>query len=163
MARQSTEGPSSSTAISKIAALETKLLSTPYNPNPLVQLLNFARHPAPDVVHKAIWALHRVFIRYIKDGKVGGISDTALRRRSNSALEAEDDQTEGMEAREVRGWVRDRLLEYVEVLGGLVRDREPGLRVSPSKSLLKSLIRCTEIRFTAPLCPSPPSLCDRVR
>jgi U3 small nucleolar RNA-associated protein 19 len=115
---------SSASALSLIPKLEAALLDPSYDPNPLLNLVALARHDTPEVVHKAVWALHRVFISYIDDGKVGGLAGGLEQGEKERVSESVD------EAREVRGWVRDRLLEYVEVLGGLLRDTEPALRVS---------------------------------
>ena len=135
---------SSGSALVRIAKLEQTLLSTPYDPNLLLPLIALARQAAPDTVHKAIWALHRVFIRYIAEGKVGGIisSSASSRHRPSESAEVEVGKNgEVMEAREVRGWVRDRLLDYIEILSGLMRDSEAALRVSLSTKC--GLARCS--------------------
>ncbi|ORX36119.1 CBF/Mak21 family-domain-containing protein [Kockovaella imperatae] len=124
----SSKSAAKASGISKIPTIEASLRGKPYNPNGLVPLLQLARDPAPDVVHKAIWALHRVFIDYIGEGKVGGISDGP--RRNMSQADEEEEARGPTEAKEVKSWVRDRLLDYVEILSGLVRDRELGLRKS---------------------------------
>lgn len=111
-----------------IISLEAKATGKTYNPNPLVPLLNLARHFSPQVVHKAIWALHRIFVAYINDGRVGGISEGAF--GPQSAGTTHDVETVDLESgSEVRSWVRERLLEYVEVLASLMRDSEDALRV----------------------------------
>ncbi|WVR04225.1 hypothetical protein IAU60_001225 [Kwoniella sp. DSM 27419] len=127
-------GPSSGNSpLTQIPKLEAALLDTSsYDPNPLLPLIHLARGDSPEVVHKAVWALHRVFIRYIGENKVGGLNgDLAVRgaRLENAVVDGEDARMGG-EEREVKAWVRERLLDYVEVLGGLVRDIEPGLRTS---------------------------------
>ncbi|KIR37926.1 U3 small nucleolar RNA-associated protein 19 [Cryptococcus deuterogattii 99/473] len=114
----------------QIQKLEVSLSTDDFNPNPLLPLISFARHNDPQVVHKAVWALHRVFIRYIADGKVAGLSGDLVTPAKKTEIEGEVD---------VKGWVRERLLEYVEVLGGLIRDAEPALR-SSSIPLLFSLL-----------------------
>lgn len=105
----------------QIQKLEVSLSTGDFNPNPLLPLISFARHNDPEVVHKAVWALHRVFIRYIADGKVAGLSGDLVAPAKKPEIEGDVD---------AKGWVRERLLEYVEVLGGLIRDAEPALRVS---------------------------------
>lgn len=116
-----TPKPSSSTAAQTdpIAKLENTLLSAPFDPNPLLSLLALARNPSPEIVHKAVWALHRVFIRFIDDGRVGTI--TGFRSgRNHETVDGEDD---------VRGWVRERMMDFLEILGGLMRDPEIALGV----------------------------------
>ncbi|KAL0247477.1 hypothetical protein I308_103542 [Cryptococcus tetragattii IND107] len=103
----------------QIQKLEVSLSTGDFNPNPLLPLISFARHNDPEVVHKAVWALHRVFIRYIADGKVAGLSGDLVTPAKKPEIEGDVD---------AKGWVRERLLEYVEVLGGLIRDAEPALR-----------------------------------
>ncbi|XAO25320.1 hypothetical protein I312_104142 [Cryptococcus bacillisporus CA1280] len=103
----------------QIQKLEVSLSTDDFNPNPLLPLMSFARHNDPQVVHKAVWALHRVFIKYIADGKVAGLSGDLVTPAKKPEIEGDVD---------VKGWVRERLLEYVEVLGGLIRDAEPALR-----------------------------------
>lgn len=116
-ATSSKASSSTSEPLNQVVKLEAAFLSPPFDPNPLLPLLALAQHQAPEIVHKAIWALHRVFIQFINDGEVGTVKGLRL---EGVAAEEED----------VRGWVRDRLLEYVDILGGLLRDSEPGLRVS---------------------------------
>jgi U3 small nucleolar RNA-associated protein 19 len=84
------------------------------------------RNSSAEVVHKSVWALYRVFGGLIAGGRVGGITGNGEpEARALSGKEAKDGG-----AREVKGWVRDRLLEFVEVLGGMLHDTETGLRVS---------------------------------
>jgi U3 small nucleolar RNA-associated protein 19 len=107
------------------------LTDAPSDPNPLLGMLALARNPSAEVVHKAVWALYRVFGAQIAAGRVGGITGTGEPEvRAISGKEAKDGG-----AREVKGWVRDRLLEFVEILGGLLRDTEAGLRSSALKVL----------------------------
>ena len=113
-----------SNPLARIQTLETACTSSTYDPNPLIPLLALSRHASPEVVHKAIWALHRVFVRYVNEGRVGGIVDGLVVRGARESGE------DGLGAGEVKGWVRDRLLEYIEILGGLLRDSESALRVS---------------------------------
>jgi U3 small nucleolar RNA-associated protein 19 len=94
-----------------------------FNPNPLLELVSLARHDDPQVVHSAIWALHRVFIKLIGDGRLGRAS-----LRTNEEEES-DEADMGGEGSQVRDWIVKRLGEYVDVLGGLLRDSEEALRV----------------------------------
>ncbi|WWC67460.1 uncharacterized protein I206_101368 [Kwoniella pini CBS 10737] len=147
--------PSSSTAnpLNQISKLESTLLGDEYDPNPLLPLISLSRHEDPQIVHKAVWALHRVFIKFISEGKVGGLNgDLIIKRKIN---EDKGDNDFG-EEREVKAWVRERLLEYIEVLGGLVRDKEPALR-SSSIPLLFSLLPplSTSIQSSTPLIHIP--------
>lgn len=117
--------PSTTALIKQVATLESSLLADLSNPNYLLPLLNLARHASPEVVHKAIWALHRVFIPLISSGRVGGLVSTSIRSRKGD----EQDATEVGSGKEVKIWVRERLVEYLEILGGLLRDSEAALRV----------------------------------
>ncbi|WWD21868.1 hypothetical protein CI109_106356 [Kwoniella shandongensis] len=142
----STSTPASSSSnspLNQIVKLETTLLSDKYDPNPLLPLIALARNESAEIVHKAVWALHRVFIKLINDGRIGGLNgDLADRTAGSSGVDGDDierELEEGGEEREVKAWVRERLLEYVEILGGLVRDAEPALRTS-SVPLLFSLL-----------------------
>lgn len=102
-------------SLAKIAKLERALTDKPSDPNPLLSLLAAARHADPEVAHKASWALYRVFGAQLAAGRVGGITGEA---------------TATAEAKDVKGWIRDRLLEFVGVLGGMLCDSEAALRVS---------------------------------
>jgi hypothetical protein len=95
-----------------------------FNPNPLLELVALARHDQPEVVHSAIWALHRVFIKLVGDGRLGRASF-----KQASGEDEEDIDLDG-EGGAVRDWMMKRLGEYVDVLGGLLRDSEEALRVS---------------------------------
>lgn len=119
-ARTTPQGPQE-----QIKALEAKLTAAPADPNPLLALLSLARNADAAVVHKATWALYRVFGLLLAQGRVGGITGTG---GDESAASVAAGGAGG--AREVKAWVRDRLLEYVAVLGGLLRDSEAALRVS---------------------------------
>lgn len=100
--------------LKRIAKLEAQLNADPSDPNPLLPVLQLARNSYAEVVHKAIWALHRMFITLISQRRV-----------------AELETTRSDEADEVKVWAKERLDEYIQVLGGLLRDQEEALRVSP--------------------------------
>ncbi|ODN74882.1 hypothetical protein L202_07184 [Cryptococcus amylolentus CBS 6039] len=119
--------------LKQVSKYESALTASTFDPNPLLPLIALARHDDPQIVHKAVWALHRVFIKLIGDGKVGGLSGDLVNG-------AEREQVVGEEGEKaVKAWVRERLLEYVEVLAGLMRDEESALRAS-SVPLLFSLL-----------------------
>jgi U3 small nucleolar RNA-associated protein 19 len=120
--------PSKAVLIAQISIHESTLLADLSDPNPLLPLLALARNESAEVVHKAVWALHRVFIPLISQGLVGGLIHADLEQ--NVASGAEDGVVGGDEARAVKAWVRERLVEYIRILGGLLRDREAALRVS---------------------------------
>ena len=124
---------SKTSPVATVAQLESSCTSAPFNPNALLPLLALARHADAQVVHKAVWALHRVFVRFINEDRVGGISEGA---RIGSHRSIDEDESAVREEGSVKSWVRDRLLEYVEVLGGLIRDAEPALRVCTNCSVL---------------------------
>lgn len=117
--------------IETISKLESKLLSNPSDPNPLLRLLSLARNQDAEVVHKAIWALHRVFIPLIASGNYGPLLNLGISQSADvNKVEEVGKDNEGMESREVRRWFRERLEEYIEVLAGLMSDSEAALRVS---------------------------------
>lgn len=101
----------------QVQKLEEKLTANPADPNPILQLLALARNDSPEVVHKAVWALYRVFGVQLAQGRVGGIT---------GPKEVKDPKEGG----KVKSWLRDRLLEFAELLGGLLHDSEAALRVS---------------------------------
>ena len=117
--------------IARIQLLEKHLTKKvdSFNPNPLLELVSLARHAEPEVVHSAVWALHRVFIKLVGDGRLGRAIF-----KENSEDDEDVDLDEGGGA--VRDWIMKRLGEYVDILGGLLRDSEEGLRV---RHLVKSL------------------------
>lgn len=117
----------------RIQALEKHLSRSAdsFNPNPLLELILLARHDDPRIVHSAIWALHRVFIKIIGDGRVGRAT-----LASSDVQEVESEEVDvGGEGWQVREWIMKRLGEYVDVLAGLMRDSEEALRVGPRLSL----------------------------
>ena len=129
MVQASSNRASSSIAapLAHINRLESDLFSLPFDPNPLRPLLALARHPSPEIVHKAIWALHRAFIKFLHEEKIGGFTGIGVgRARGGELMEVVES---GEERETVRGWLRERLEDYLEVLAGLVRDSEPALRV----------------------------------
>lgn len=105
----------------QVQNLEEKLTSAPADPNPIVALLALARHPNPEVVHKAAWALYRVFGVQLAEGRVGGITGGKEPRESSGG--------------KVKSWLRDRLLEFAALLGGMLHDSEASLRVSQAEAL----------------------------
>ncbi|CAK9784731.1 CBF-domain-containing protein [Cutaneotrichosporon oleaginosum] len=107
-------------ALSKIAQLEQALTETPSDPNPLLPLLAAARHADPEVAHKAAWAAYRVFGAQLAAGRVGGITG-----EPGAAGEAKD----------ARAWLRDRLLDFIGILGGMLSDSEASLRASATQLL----------------------------
>lgn len=113
-------------AIKRISKLEAKLTADPSDPNPLLPVIQLARHASPQVVHKAIWALHRMFILLIGQRRI-----------------AELEATRADEVDSVKAWAKDRLDEYIDVLASLLRDEEEALRVSclTLTQAVRSLIR----------------------
>lgn len=107
----------SAPALSRIPQLEAQLLAPPYNPNNLIPLLALARSQSPEAVHKAAWALHRVFIAFIAQGRVSYGA-------KGKGKDSED------EVAKVKAWTSERLEEYVQILAGMLRDSEASLRVS---------------------------------
>lgn len=101
----------------QVQKLEEKLTAAPADPNPILALLALARSDKPEVVHKAVWALYRVFGVQLAQGRVGGITGAG-------------DAREPKDGGKVKAWLRDRLLEYAGLLGGLLHDSEAALRVS---------------------------------
>lgn len=131
--RQAATTNSAASQIAKITEYETQLTSaakkTEFNPNPLIPLTALARHDSPEVVHKAVWALYRAWVKILSDGHLvptaaGGQGD-AGRTKNGSG-----DESPEAAAAAVQKWMMDRLNEYLEVLAGLLRDSEPSLRVS---------------------------------
>jgi len=123
--------PSKVKALRMLPALEQQLTSTEYDPNPLIPLLSLARHPEPEVVHKAIWALYRVFVKLIAEDRLQGLGLLPFdRTRTNEVKD---------QSKIVRRWMEERLYDYADILAGCLRDREPSLRKSGS-SLIFSLL-----------------------
>lgn len=109
-------GPSPKLA--QIATLESLLTSTSTSSlNPLADLLHLVTSsPEPQVVHKGVYSLGRVFAALVESGKLDG---TVVSEKEG-----------GEKERKVREWVRARLAEFVGFLGGLMKDVEKDLRVS---------------------------------
>lgn len=117
--KASASASTSTNALTSITTHELSLSTSPFSPNPLLPLISLTRHPSPDIVHKAIYALYRSFTKIAEDGRL-----FAFKGESGQGRE----DRESKEA--VAKWVRERLEEYLTVLRGLMRDSEPALRVS---------------------------------
>lgn len=118
-------GPSKSASspsalAAQVADLETQLIGTEFDPNPLIPLTALSRHALAEVCHKALWSLYRVWVRYIADGCV----------RYNGYRRKEVEGEELDEGKKVARWLVDRFDEFLDTLQGALRDVEPGLRVS---------------------------------
>lgn len=103
-----------SLALSKITTLEstlTEAVSSNASLNPLADLLLFTRTlQDAKVISKAIYSLYRVFMLLLGPGGKfeGGASE---------------------EGKAVRAWIVDRVNEYADYLGGLLKDMEVSLKV----------------------------------
>jgi len=101
-----------------IKQLEDKLTNAVTNNtslNPLADLLTFTQIiEDPHDTSKAIYALYRVFVVIIANGKLGLGGDEP--------------------AKVVKAWIWERLQTFVDFLGGLLQDDEKFLRVGQSSS-----------------------------
>ncbi|THH14571.1 hypothetical protein EW146_g5773 [Bondarzewia mesenterica] len=120
-----------------IRELETKLtdaITSKASLNPLADLLDLTTAASdPQVVHKGIYALYRIFVTLITQGKLDPQSDE--------------------EAKVVREWISERLNVYSAFLFGLLKDEEPTLRTS-SLQILFSLLK--HLSSTLSKTPSQP-------
>lgn len=145
---------SKSSPIGAVSQLESSCTSSPFNPNPLLPLLALSRHTDAQVVHKAIWALHRVFVRFINENKVGGVNESTRHfDQAHHGVDEDDEEVSPRDEGSVKGWVRDRLFDYVEVLGSLLRDSEPALRVSFTVTFQSVKTNAAELINTASIFP----------
>jgi U3 small nucleolar RNA-associated protein 19 len=98
--------------IERLEETLTVALSKSASLNPLVDLINLATTltDAQDL-HKAIYALYRIFVLIINSGRLCG------------------GQEEGEEAKVVRSWLNERLAEYTTVLCTCLRHSEKGIMV----------------------------------
>ena len=124
--------PSKVKTLKVLPTIEQQLTGSQYDPNPLVPLLSLARHPEPEVVHKSIWALYRVYIKFIAEDRFQGLGLLPFDRTRSSA-DVKD------QSKIVRRWMEERLYDYADILAGCLRDKEPSLRKSAS-SLIFSLL-----------------------
>ena len=123
--------------------------------NPMVDLLQLTfRSRYPDEVSHGIYALYRLFIMIITNGKWKLTGDV------------------GEEGRVIRNWIWERLHDFSDFLTKLLQDEEKSLRVSVSLSRLYSPQRldrllhfrfCFHFRNTSLHClarhPALPSTC----
>ncbi len=137
---------SSTPGADAIPSLESRLTGAAYDPNDLVPLTALARHADPAVAHKAVWALYRVWVRLVADGRT-------RRPQRSGGLEGEDVAA----ADEVVRWTEQRLDEYVDILRGAVWDVEASLRVSllaSSTSFHRMRRRLTRLAWLPPSNPA---------
>ena len=128
--RKPNPSSSSNSIATQIQSLESALANaaqTSASLNPLADLLDLAQTAteAKDV-SKAIYSLYRIFVVLVGSGKMG----TELR-----AL--------GEEAKVVRAWLWERLGAYGDLLVGMMKDEDAGLRVCvlvPIESLVVTSI-----------------------
>jgi hypothetical protein len=121
----------------QLKELESQLSSavqTKGSLNPLSDLLEFASSQSePDLVHKAIYALYRVFVMIL----------------GNAALETQ----EGEDTRLVRTWIFEKLNAYAAFLLSLLKDSEPNLRVRYYYTIYADfLIICCTYTYRHPHC-----------
>jgi hypothetical protein len=130
--KQAVNVNSAASQIAKVAEYESQLASatkkTEFNPNALIPLTTLARNDSPEVAHKAVWALHRAWVKILSDGHLvpssaGGHAESVKGKGSK-----EDDSPEAAAA-VVQKWLMDRLKEYQDILVGFLHDSEPSLRV----------------------------------
>ena len=99
--------------------------------NPLIDLLKLTHDiEDPHDTSKAIYALYRVFVTIISNGKLEPRGDAA--------------------AKVVKSWIWERLQTYVDYLGGLLQDDEKFLRVSTT-SYMREIPYLTQFEQTAAL------------
>ncbi|KAF9075854.1 CBF/Mak21 family-domain-containing protein [Rhodocollybia butyracea] len=103
---------SSSSKISLLEKQLTSAVSSNGSLNDLVDLTSIAlqSNSQAEDASKAIWALYRVWVTVINNGKLSSLLDG--------------------NAKVVKAWLWDRLNEYVELLSGLLKDEEKTLRTS---------------------------------
>ncbi|KAH7913993.1 CBF/Mak21 family-domain-containing protein [Hygrophoropsis aurantiaca] len=128
------DGPS----VKKLEEQLTSAVANSSSLNPLADLLELA-HSATDAkdMSKAVYALYRVFVIIITNGKLVYGGDDA--------------------AKAVRKWIWERLDSYVELLVGLLQDEEAALRKSSleilfslQKHLSTSLSKSPSLNSSAP-------------
>ncbi|EJT99571.1 CBF-domain-containing protein [Dacryopinax primogenitus] len=126
---------SAPTADNRLLILETTLnqaLESSASLNPLVDLLALAESDDAGVVHKAIYALYRVFVVSIDKGML--------------SLEAGEAGGKGGEEENValvRAWLRERWEEYINLLGKLMHHEETGIRTAALEILMALLKPCS--------------------
>ncbi|KAJ9101853.1 hypothetical protein QFC21_003193 [Naganishia friedmannii] len=142
VSKQAVNTNSAASQIANVVDYESQLTSatkkTEFNPNPLIPLTALARDDSPEVAHKAIWALHRAWVKILSDGHLvpssaGGHAE-AVKGKSSK-----EDKSPEAAAAVVQKWLMDRLREYQDILVGFLHDSEPSLRKSAT-TLLFSLL-----------------------
>ncbi|KAJ3506172.1 hypothetical protein NLJ89_g7014 [Agrocybe chaxingu] len=104
--------------------------------NPLADLLALVHEVKdPHDTSKAIYALYRVFVTIITNGKLGPAGDEA--------------------AKVVKAWIWERLQLYVDFLGGLLQDDEKFLRTS-ALQIMFSLQKHLSTSYTKSSHPTKP-------
>ncbi|CDZ97910.1 Predicted nucleolar protein involved in ribosome biogenesis [Phaffia rhodozyma] len=133
--------------LSQISAFEEVLLPSTSSLNPLIDLLSLVKtSPEPEVVHKGVYALGRVFTALLTQNRL----NFQLRKRSNrqrigpgAGAGSDDDEAKGQEQEDrevmVMEWVKARFNDYIEYLGGLLKDVETELRSAALTHLLSFL------------------------
>lgn len=98
--------------IERIEETLVSSLSQSASLNPLADLTNLAATLTDSHdLHKAIYALYRVFVLIIDSNRLCGTSG------------------EGEEAKVVRSWLNERLAEYTTLLCGCLRNDQKAIRV----------------------------------
>ena len=122
--------PSSNSIANRIQSLEsaiTNAVQSSSSLNPLADLLDLALAAVEvDDVSKAIYALYRVFVVLVGNGNM------------SAGVQAQGAVSDA--GKVVRAWLWERFGAYEDLLVGLMKDSDPGLRV------------CAQIRSL--LCPA---------
>lgn len=117
----------SSSKLSQIAQLEASLLPSTSSLNPLVDLLNLTTSsPEPELVHKAVYSLGRVFSALFTQNRLTYQPRFRKKRDQDDEL---NEQAEIDREKLVADWTKARFDEYITFLGGLLKDVELELRV----------------------------------
>lgn len=99
-------------SIQRLEEALTSALSKSASLNPLADLTSLVNTLTDSQdLHKAIYALYRVFVLIIGSGRLCGGPE------------------EGEEAKVVRSWINERLAEYTSVLCRCLRHAQKGIRV----------------------------------
>lgn len=117
-AKTASNQASESPALSQIASLEAALTSSPSaSLNPLADLLALVTSaPEPEVVHKGLYSIGRVFSALANQGRLVELRPSGELSESEAA---------------VKRWMGERVDEFVVFCSGLLKDVERDLRVSP--------------------------------
>jgi U3 small nucleolar RNA-associated protein 19 len=107
-------------ATEKIRELEAGIKQSVDNVNNIVSLLKYCQADEDPIKFYAMKALHRVFVKLADDGKFDYKKGVISKKKRKTELSATE---------EVKSWIRQKFVDYIDVLLQFLHNSEPGIQI----------------------------------